>query len=663
MKEVLIGAKVAGNNTAHKTQCTNRTDIEYNLEQDDAAKSPGANELPSPSKLYVALNDGLEQLSIDSIEDICGKHGLEQDDERVANLKEFYKYCDDLFAQSEKSTYKYMTEGYDQDIMETAEAILGWGPGVGQERKYCRPSHCAEETRGAHPILLALMWKINSILQGTAHFTTEQFLPKQQEKSKRWMDAMWSKDTQHLLSSADGNLMGKSAEFKPLSRKGQNHEKMIEDGKNQIIGHNIQVLWDSCYQFCGGLGKDGEASGIVLTMISATIIDSGLSGVGTRNVKLKMKCTGTLPLFSEKTTRKLADGLEFTESLRKSLRLSLGGTSSANNASPTMQPGFVALVGFILEKGTTEDTSEISMAPTNESTCGVNRISISYAKFLGSGAFSSAYKCQLHAPNDKTLAKQEAVIKMSKNRNTSALENELKALKALNHDSIPKLFKDDIVKFEVKVRCERNHVHGLLLNVDIGISLRQMLQQESHSVVQYQMQEMFVTLEDVLCYAHKQGWFHLDIQPSNIILVRKDDGTNKYILIDWGIAKTGEKKLEEFHGSPPFSHPEMFLVKKEKKDQWKGPKPKPDFDNFSLAMTLACIQHGGVPWSGFHNKVVTNHMLTDRYNKAVELIRGSFLDDESKKKVLEWMAQTQSGKKREAPGGEIAKHFGKKGKK
>merc|ERR1712232_750473 len=103
---------------------------------------------------------------------------------------------------------------------KTVNAIVGWKPGESVKRRdsFFRPSSRAQETRGVHPILLALMWKINSILQGTAYFTSEQYLPMQLERSKRWMDAMWSKAAQHFLSSADGNLVGKSAEFKPLSR-------------------------------------------------------------------------------------------------------------------------------------------------------------------------------------------------------------------------------------------------------------------------------------------------------------------------------------------------------------------------------------------------------------------------------------------------------------
>lgn len=160
-----------------------------------------------------------------------------------------------------------------------------------------RPSSRAQETRGVHPILLAIMWKINSILKGTAHLTSEQYQPNQQEKSKRWMDALLTKFVQHFLSRANGNMIEKSFEFKPILRKGIPYQKMVDDGLNQELGHNLQMLWDSCYQFCGGLSRNGETFGIVLTMISASLLRSKLTGVGTDNVNLEIRRKTNMPLF------------------------------------------------------------------------------------------------------------------------------------------------------------------------------------------------------------------------------------------------------------------------------------------------------------------------------------------------------------------------------
>ena len=638
MKEILINRKAAGNKTDHETACTNRSEIEEEVQVQDAAAAAAGNggSQASPSKLFDAIHNHIEDYPIPaSLDEIFRKLGIGQKDARKADLELFYGYCDSLFYQSEESTADtYMSQEYAKDIQVTVNAIVGWtrGKKILRNSRFCRPSSQAQETRGVHPILLALMWKINSILKGTAHFTSEQYLPKQLEKSKRWMDALWSKAPQHFLSSANGNLIGKSCEFKPISRSGEAYKKMVKDGINQELGHNLQVLWDSCYQFCGGLGKDGETSGIVLTMISASLLGSKLSGVGTQNVDLRIRVSDDKPLFSAATTKILADEVNFAS-------LGLRFDPRLPNQPKPMQPGFLALVDYISNEGTPpqdtdQDTDQdtvidLSLASDDSS------ISAETVEYLGSGAFSSVYDCKLSG--DTGDGETRAVLKMSKNWDSTELDRELKALQALTHEAIPKLFKNDLVTVTVKARCERKYVKGLLLNLAIGKSL----QQKPENVP---VQQVLTAVENVLDYAHEKGWHHLDVQPSNIIVVDNGDETCRYILIDWGTAvkKVNETtKLTSFHGTPPFSHPEMLLVKKKKDDRWSGPVPSAALDKFSLAMTLAYIEHKGVPWSGFHKKVVTDDMLEDRYEKAVQLINNSLLDQPSKDKVLGWIPEPE----------------------
>jgi serine/threonine protein kinase len=54
-------------------------------------------------------------------------------------------------------------------------------------------------------------------------------------------------------------------------------------------------------------------------------------------------------------------------------------------------------------------------------------------------------------------------------------------------------------------------------------------------------------VNDVLCYAHEQQTYHRDISPNNIVVA--DD---RAILIDWGIAKTGQHQLQQRVGTSAF---------------------------------------------------------------------------------------------------------------
>ena len=266
----------------------------------------------------------------------------------------------------------------------------------------------------------------------------------------------------------------------------------MEDGIKQINGHNFQQLWDSCFQFCGGLGKDGETSGVVLTLVSATRLGAKLLGVGSMDIDLKIRKSKNLPLFSKKATAHLASRISV-----QSLGLRFGPEQD-------MQPRFVSLINFIADhKRDPEETKKYSFTWGDEMIEGVT-----VTEYLGSVAFCFVYKCE--EENDIPV-----ILKMGKNWNDKeCLEQELNALQQLKHEGIPKLFKDKLVSVTVKERCKRNHVPSLLLNVPIGVPVQERMQNSNVNI-----QNLFTAVENILDYAHSQEWFHLDFQPSNIIVV------------------------------------------------------------------------------------------------------------------------------------------------
>ena len=131
-------------------------------------------------------------------------------------------------------------------------------------------------------------------------------------------------------------------------------------------------------------------------------------------------------------------------------------------------------------------------------------------------------------------------------------------------------------------------------------------------------------------YAHSEGWCHLDVQPSNVI-VEPDLGNSPeqdiVKLIDWGSAAMMKEKLDHYRGTPPFSHPNLLRL--DKKD-WVKNNPKADFDMYSLAMTACYLLRGRMPWDGFDRVHVTQEMLDSRLEIAKPLIDQSNLDEDLK---------------------------------
>eukprot|EP00980_Cylindrotheca_fusiformis_P011031 scaffold2533_cov137-Cylindrotheca_fusiformis.AAC.19 len=597
LKSMLMFAKAAGNKTDHRTMYTgdNRMNVTMKKEDESVKKEVGgvaAAKRDSPSKFAGVMRDA----------ETGHDQRLQLSDDENAMISEFFIFCNQVFLQSQPSRKKYKSAGFVKDIRSTCQLIVDWKPNDSIEptTETFRPSEVAQEEAAVHPILLALMWKIKSILGGTSHFTHEQRLPEQIEKSRRYMDAMWSSAPQQFLPYADGSLIGKSTEFKPVSRKGVPFSKLVQDGGNQILGHNLQVIWDSCFHFAGGLGRNGSTSGAVLTMISIQIQEAELSHAGTEKVKLEVLRHENQPLFSKETTEVLSH--------KRSEALDTLGLKFA--AATEIQPGFKSLIHFVM-------SNESSVASTANAVGKYNNVEFGLDEYIGSGAYSSVYTCK----SATTIALPNPLVaKIGKSRHFShrALKNELGALKALQHEAIPRLGHSELVSLRVQQRCEHCTVECVMLQLDRGLPVNMLCKSGRWIGKQvFFAGQVYKSMMNVLDYIHKQKWFHLDINPSNIVFMEEE---KKFILIDWGTAAKQGEKLQSYRGTPPFSHPALLAEKNQEMEETTT-EPAAKFDSYSLAMTVCYILHGGIPWDGFNGLPVTASRLQARKEKALNLTK------------------------------------------
>ena len=624
-KDTLIYGKAAGNHTDYKTQQTNRTEVEEGVaeadaeaaqaEADDSDGGQNTQQPKSPSKLHECFNRRCEEYVVD-----CREY------EKNKELDAFWLFCDAMFLESKPVPHGYDSKEFGDCIEETCQHIVKWkmNTALDEERTYYRPKGVAQETKAVQPILFALMWKISRILGGSMHLTKEQYLPKDSEKSKRWIDAMFSIVVKQHLGSTNGSLLGKSVEIKPLSRKGEGQDftKMVKGGENQVIGHAYQTLWDAAFQYCRGLGKDGRASGMVLTMASALLLDVTISGVGTQNATLKSRKSRIEPLFSKKTSEVLFD----EKKLEKS-----GLTFAPNKGKEqAMQQGFKNLVYFVMDPGKREEIVNASSANIMKKNGTIKNVTIKIEKFLGSGAYCSVHRACV-GDDDTT----KVIVKIAKDETASVrvLKRELQVLKELKHSAIPKLYTESLVKLVVHQRCERNRIESLVLDADEGQTAGEACKAEGFPK---HIECVFEATKEALAYAHCNGWAHLDVQPSNIITKDNGEGGITVLLNDWGSAAKMAKTLYFYRGSPPFS--DDALLRTDPKKKFNITTPKPGFDMFSLTMTICYLLNRGLPWDGFNRPLVTVSMLAKREAKALKLIENSQLNSvlkEALKKPLE----------------------------
>jgi eukaryotic-like serine/threonine-protein kinase len=192
---------------------------------------------------------------------------------------------------------------------------------------------------------------------------------------------------------------------------------------------------------------------------------------------------------------------------------------------------------------------------------------------LGQGGMGEVYLA-----DDLSLETQVA-IKVNHNLNDTASNQfirEARLLASLKHPNLPRVidyFSD-----------EESQV--LVMDYIPGDDLRKIVDRKE-KIKPDQIQKWAVQLADALTYLHnrKPPIFHRDVKPANIKLTPAGDA----ILVDFGIAKTGDPSQETQTGawafSPGFAPPE----------QVSGMRTGPYSDQYSLASTIYYLYAGKAP--------------------------------------------------------------------
>lgn len=144
---------------------------------------------------------------------------------------------------------------------------------------------------------------------------------------------------------------------------------------------------------------------------------------------------------------------------------------------------------------------------------------------VGEGGFGSVYLAEQIEPVRRLVALKVIKLGMDTRRILARFEAERQTLAKMNHPGIARLldagmtgtgrpyFVMELVEGEpISKHCERN-----------AIGLRERL-------------ELFVRVCDAIRHAHQKGVLHLDIKPSNVLVVQRDGGAHP-VVIDFGIAR------------------------------------------------------------------------------------------------------------------------------
>ena len=190
---------------------------------------------------------------------------------------------------------------------------------------------------------------------------------------------------------------------------------------------------------------------------------------------------------------------------------------------------------------------------------------------------------------------------------------------------LPHLVKDDLARarFEREARVasllrHKNAVEiydfgetegSLYLAMQLlhGQSVRELMKRTSGLIPLDRVLHIVAQVADALIAAHRLPLIHRDIKPENIFLEREDDGRDRAVLVDFGLAFIADSdemgrltKQGALYGSPAYMSPE----------QAREPEVKAPSDIYSLGCVLHELVTGHVPFEGGGIQVLSKHCFS-----------------------------------------------------
>jgi len=176
---------------------------------------------------------------------------------------------------------------------------------------------------------------------------------------------------------------------------------------------------------------------------------------------------------------------------------------------------------------------------------------------LGHGGMGTIYKAH-HDLMDRIVAIKLLIADASNSVATERFHVEARAASILSHPNIVKVFEFDITP---------EGLPYLVMEYLEGEALSSVLERQNYLPVAKAV-PIFIQLCSALEHAHKRNVVHRDLKPQNIMFVTDDDGSERVILLDFGIAKLFaqpgqlDRKLTqtgEVFGSPLYMSPEQCM--------------------------------------------------------------------------------------------------------
>jgi len=236
---------------------------------------------------------------------------------------------------------------------------------------------------------------------------------------------------------------------------------------------------------------------------------------------------------------------------------------------------------------------------------------------IGSGGFGKV-KRAIHLPTGETVA----IKIMDKNKlgdDLPRVQTEMKALRALHHPSICRLYEQlETTRkiFLVLEYCSGGELFDYIVDKD--------------KLDEQEARQFFREICGAVAYMHSKGFAHRDLKPENILI----DEDHKIKLIDFGLCAQPNDGLQSALatccGSPAYAAPELVSGRK-----YMGPEA----DVWSLGVLLYALLNGFLPFDDDNLTILYRKIKSGKYevpdwlSQDSEFLLAQLLQTDPKKRI------------------------------
>lgn len=241
-------------------------------------------------------------------------------------------------------------------------------------------------------------------------------------------------------------------------------------------------------------------------------------------------------------------------------------------------------------------------------------------KVLGHGGFSAVFKARRKMDGDIVALKQlDLTIESENQKEYRDFKEEVDILKKLDHPNIVKVYEEHIL----------DHKPSLEMEFVDGETLETLLKKEQYFSIEDTL-DLIEQIAGALNYCHhyylpgklvahtesallrRNAVIHNDINPKNIIRSRNEDGSHRYVLIDFGLSFTDPNAVRH-------SKKEEGMAEYKAPEKWSGTTVDAPSDIYSFGIVLYEVLTGTVPFPVKDYKVAGDMIQLEENHRSAAI--------------------------------------------